>query len=151
MGYEPDNGPERVIPDTYMDDIPGVNWVQGYLGTGSKTEPDNGPEIVIPDSDTYTPADGEWPKCKGTVECNCHSMQECRASVGFKRKCRCNKSKPKLKLLKKNHIPKLIIPEDPEDYFEGTVVCILVGKIVILVHKWQSVATINKFVIAVPS
>ena len=35
--------------------------------------------------------------------------------------------------------------------FEGTVVCILVGKIVILVHEWQSVGTINKFVIAVPS
>ena len=41
-------------------------------------EPDNGPEIVIPDSDTWTPADSE-----------------------------------------------------------GTVVCILVGKIVTLVHKWQ--------------
>ena len=32
-------------------------------------EPDNGPEIDIPDSDTWTPADGEWPKCPGTVEC----------------------------------------------------------------------------------
>ena len=48
-------------------------------------EPGNGPEIVIPDSDTWTPADGEWPKCEGIVECK----------VGpFKRKCRCRKSKP---------------------------------------------------------
>ena len=49
-------------------------------------EPNNGPEVVIPDSDTWTPADGEWPKCPGTVECK---------FVGLHRKCRCNKSKPK--------------------------------------------------------
>merc|ERR1712037_771131 len=93
-------------------------------------EPNNGPEIVIPDSDTWTPAAGEWPKCEGIVECGRH----------FKRKCRCNKSKPiaesyevedngpekaidpipenkVLELLKKNNVPDC----------EGTVVCRLKG------------------------
>ena len=45
-------------------------------------EPGNGPEIVVPDSE---PADGEWPNCKGIVECK---------FVGFKRKCRCRIPKP---------------------------------------------------------
>ena len=97
-----------------MADIPGKNWVKGKVSS----EPDNGPEIVIPDSDTWTPADGEWPKCEGTVECK---------FIGFRRKCRCRKSKPTLKLLKKSPIPDS----------EGTVVCILVGKMLILEHKWQ--------------
>ena len=68
-------------------------------------EPDNGPEIVIPDSDTWTPADGEWPKCEGTVECK---------FVGFHRKCRCRKSKPTIELLQ---------DESPIPDSEGTVVC----------------------------
>ena len=53
-------------------------------------EPGNGPEIVIPDSDTWTPADGEWPKCEGR---HVSRSVECKF-VGFRRKCRCRKSKP---------------------------------------------------------
>ena len=48
-------------------------------------EPNNGPEVVIPDSDTWTPDPDQMPKCEGIFECKVSP---------FKRKCRCNKSKP---------------------------------------------------------
>ena len=138
MSYEPDNGPEIVIPDsdTYtpadsekpFPGCPQKDTICKFFGMTRKCKCTGNAKwqsIPTPDSDTYTPADGDWPQCKGTVECNCHSVRSCD---GFKRKCRCRKSIPTLELLQENPI----LPDS-----EGTVVCILVGVIVILVNMWQ--------------
>jgi len=74
-----------------------------------------GPGITLTSgSDTYTPADGEWPKCKGTVECK---------FVGFGKKCRCRKSKP----TPEGPTPAEELAALERKISEGTVVCRLVG------------------------